>query len=127
MKGFLNRSRSGLYRSRKGIILGVCKGLAEYFDFSPFWVRTIAILLLFFSGFWPITILYFIAALLMKPEPILPIDTVDEQEFYDSYVYSPGGATDRLRRRYENLDRRIRRLEDTITSREFTWKQRLNT
>ncbi|MFH1481328.1 MAG: envelope stress response membrane protein PspC [Pseudomonadota bacterium] len=127
MKGFHNKSRSGLFRSRNGIILGVCKGLAEYFDFSVFWVRTITLILLFFSGFWPITILYFTAALLMKPEPILPIETMDEQEFYDSYVHSPGGATDRIRRRYENLERRIRRLEDTITSREFTWEQRLNT
>jgi phage shock protein C len=63
----------------------------------------------------------------MKPEPVLPIQTEDEHEFYDSYIHSRKGATDRLRRRYENLERRIRRLEHAVTSREFDWEHRLNT
>ena len=117
----------GLYRSRDGIILGVCKGVAEYFDFSVFWARTIALILLFFTGFWPVMGIYFIAALLMKPEPVIPIETDDELEFYDSYIYSRKGALDRLKRRYENLDRRIQRMEHTVTSREFDWEHRLNT
>ena len=116
----------GLYRSRKGAILGVCRGVAEYFDFSVFWTRAITLALLFFSGFWAVTGLYFLAALLMKPEPVLPIQTDEEQEFYDSYIYSRKGATGRLRRRYENLNRRIQRLEHTVTAREFDWESRLN-
>ncbi|MCP4667990.1 MAG: envelope stress response membrane protein PspC [Deltaproteobacteria bacterium] len=119
--------RGGLYRSRRGIILGVCKGFADYFDFSVFWARAVTIALLIFSGFWPITALYFIAALLMKPEPVLPIHTEEEQEFYDSYVHSSRAASDRLKRRYEGLDRRIRRMEHAVTSREYDWEHRLNT
>jgi phage shock protein C len=126
MRRFEGILRGGLYRSRNGVILGVCKGIAEYFDFSAFWVRAIAVGLLIFSGFWPVTILYFIAALLMKPEPAIPIDTDEEQEFYDSYVHSRRGAIDRLKRRYDNLERRIRRMEDTVTSREFNWDSKLN-
>jgi phage shock protein C len=80
-----------------------------------------------FSGFWPIAVLYFIAALVMKPEPAIPIDTDEEQEFYDSYVHSRTGALDRLKRRYDNLERRIRRMEDTVTSKEFNWDRKLNT
>ena len=30
----------GLYRSRNGVILGVCRGIADYFDLSAFWIRT---------------------------------------------------------------------------------------
>ena len=127
MRRFEGILRGGLYRSRNGVILGVCRGIAEYFDFSAFWVRAIAVGLLIFSGFWPVTILYFIAALLMKPEPAIPIDTDEEQEFYDSYVHSRKGAIDRLKRRYDHLDRRIRRMEDTVTSREFNWDRKLNT
>ena len=115
-----------LYRSRNGIILGVCRGIAEYFDFSVFWTRTIALLLMFFSGLWPMTGLYFLAALLMKPEPVIPIDTEDQQEFYNSYVHSRKGAADRLKRRYETLERRLQRLEHTVTSPEYDWEQRLN-
>ena len=47
-------SGRGLYRSRNGIIFGVCRGLAEYFDFSVFWVRMIAVILLFVTGLWPL-------------------------------------------------------------------------
>lgn len=127
MRRFERILHGGLYRSRNGIILGVCRGVAEYFDFSVFWARTIVLILFLFSGFWPIAALYFIAALLMKPEPVIPIQTDDQQEFYDSYVYSRKGATDRLKRRYDNLDRRIQRMEHTVTAREFDWDQRLNT
>jgi phage shock protein C len=126
MKGFEKLFRGGLYRSRNGILLGVCRGIAEYFDFSVFWTRAVAVILFFLSGFWPIAAIYFIAALLMKPEPVVPIRTEDEQEFYDSYIHSRKGATDRLKRRYDNLERRIRRMEDAVTAREFDWEHRLN-
>jgi len=126
MRRFEKILRGGLYRSRNGIILGVCRGIADYFDFSVFWARVITLVLLFFTGFWPIMILYFVAALLMKPEPVIPIETDEEQEFYDSYVHSHRGATDRLKRRYENLERRIRRMEDHVTGREFEWENKLN-
>lgn len=127
MRRFEKIFRGGMYRSRNGIILGVCRGIAEYFDFSVFWVRAIVLILLFVSGFWPITGLYFLAALLMKPEPVVPIQTEEEQEFYDSYIHSSKGAIDRIKRRYENLERRIQRMEHTVTSREFDWENRLNT
>ncbi len=117
---------TGLYRSRKGAILGVCRGIAEAFDFSVFWTRAVAVIALLISGFWPITGLYFLAALLMKPEPVIPIETDEHQEFYDSYVHSRHSAVDRIKRRFERLDRRIRRMEDVVTAREFDWDRRLN-
>ncbi len=127
MRRFEKILRGGLYRSRNGLLLGVCRGVAEYFDFSVFWVRAIVLILLFFSGLWPIMALYFIAALLMKPEPVIPIESDDQQEFYNSYILSRKGAIDRLKRRYENLERRIQRIEHTVTTKEFDWNRRLNT
>jgi len=116
----------GFYRSRRGLMLGVCRGIAEYFDISVFWVRLIAVVLFLFTGFWPTGILYFVAAFIMKPEPVIPIENDDEQEFYESYVRSKQMAMDRIKRRYENLERRIRRMEHTVTSPEFDWEKRLN-
>ena len=127
MKRFERILRGGLYRSRNGVVLGVCRGVAEYFDFSVFWTRAIVLIVLFFSGFWPIMALYFIAALLMKPEPVIPIESDDQQEFYNSYMYSRKGAIDRLKRRYENLERRLQRMEHTVTAKDFDWDRRLNT
>ena len=61
--------RRGLYRSRRGIFLGVCQGLADYFDFSAFWIRIALIITFILTGFLPILPVYLIAALIMKPEP----------------------------------------------------------
>jgi phage shock protein C len=118
--------RNGIYRSRSGVILGVCKGLAEHFDFSIFWTRVIALILLFVAGFLPAIGLYLLAALLMKPEPVIPIHDAAEKEFYDSYTNSRQGAVQRLKRRYENLQRRIQRMEHIVTSAEYDWENRLN-
>ena len=127
MKKWINRSfRGGLYRSRNGVILGVIRGIAEYFDFSVFWARAIAILLLLFSGFWPVTGLYFLAALIMKPAPVLRIDSDDASDFYDSYIHSRSRAVDRLKRRYDHVEQRIRRMEDAVTSRDYDWKTRFD-
>mgnify|MGYP002640765856 CR=1 FL=1 len=124
---WMNRSfRRGLYRSRNGLILGVIRGISEYFDFSVFWGRTIAVILLLVSGFWPVTGLYFLAALLMKPGPVLRIDSDDAHDFYDSYVHSRPRAVDRIKRRYDNIEQRIRRMEDAVTSRDYDWKSRFD-
>jgi phage shock protein C len=126
MKSNKRIGRNGIYRSRSGMILGVCKGLAEHFDFSVFWTRVIALIFLLAAGFLPAIGLYLLAALLMKPEPVIPIMDSGEKEFYDSYTYSRQGAVQRLKRKYENLQRRIQRMEHIVTSAEYDWENRLN-
>jgi phage shock protein C len=119
-------TRGGIYRSRNGAIFGVCRGLAEHFDFSILWARIIAIFFLLVTGFWPAIGIYLIAALLMKPAPVIPIKTEAEQEFYDSYANSRHLAARRIKRRYENLERRLRRMEHIVTAREFEWEEKLS-
>jgi len=121
-----NYSRRGIYRSRHGAIFGVCRGVAEHFDFSVFWVRTIAVLLLIFSGVGPALVVYLLAALIMKPEPSIPIASAGEQEFYDRYTSSRHEAAQRLKQRYASLEQRIRRMEDVVTTREYDWESRLS-
>ena len=125
MKNYDRLSRDGLYRSRDGIIFGVCRGLAENFGFSLIWARLIAVIFLFISGFWPAIGLYLIAALLMKPAPVIPIKNEAEQEFYNSYTHSRHMAARRLKRRFENLERRLQRMEHIVTTREFDWENKM--
>lgn len=121
-----NDNRGPLYRSRHGYILGVCRGLAEYMNVSLFWTRVIAVALMFFTGFWLVLGLYFLAALLMKPEPVVPLVTEEDGEFYNSYTSSRSMAIRRLKRTFDNLDRRIQHIEDIVTSREYDWNRRMN-
>ena len=125
MKNYDKLSRDGIYRSRNGVIFGVCRGLADHFDFSVLWARVIAVIFLFVSGFWPAIGLYLIATLLMKPAPVIPLKTEAEQEFYDSYTHSRRMAARRLKRRFENLERRLQRMEHIVTTREFDWDSKL--
>jgi len=125
MKNYDKLSRDGVYRSRSGVIFGVCRGLADHFDFSVLWARVIAVTFLLVSGFWPAIGLYLIATLLMKPAPVVPLKTEAEQEFYDSYTHSRRMAARRLKRRFENLERRLQRMEHTVTTREFDWESKL--
>jgi phage shock protein C len=98
------------------MLLGVCKGLARYFDFSLTWVRVITVVAFIFTGFWPVGVLYLLAALVMRREPEpLPAGGADQ-------FMSPG----RLKRTYHNLEKRLRNLEDAVTRREFDWETRHN-
>jgi phage shock protein C len=62
--------------------------------------------------------LYFLAVLIIKLEPAIPV--ISETEM-------GRGAMERLRMRYENMERRLRRIEAIITTSEFDWNRRLNT
>ena len=117
MNRFERYHKHGLHRSKDGVLLGVCKGIADYLGLSVLGVRAILIIGFILSGFWPIMGLYFLAALIMKPEPLKPV----------MYEADRKGAAERLRRRYEKMEGRLRSMEDVVTTREFDWDRRLNT
>ncbi|MCC6143973.1 MAG: envelope stress response membrane protein PspC [Candidatus Hydrogenedentes bacterium] len=117
---------NGPYRSRRGVIFGVCRGLADYFDFSVFWMRIFFVGGFVFTGFWPVGILYIAMGLLMKPAPVVPFASEEDAEFYHSYTSSRTMALNRLKRTFDNLDRRVQRMEDVVTTRAYDWEKRLN-
>lgn len=125
MSNYYDR-QGGIYRARDGVFLGVCKGISEYFDFSLFWIRMTMVVFFIFSGFWPVIGVYLVAAFFMKPKPVKPIHSEEEREFYDSYVHSPKSAAHRLKKKFKDLDRRIRRMEDEVTAKEYDWERRFN-
>lgn len=115
-----------LYRSRDGAIFGVCKGIAEWRDLPVGVVRLGAIFLVLFTGFWPVVLIYIVAALLMKVEPVVPFEDEADEEFYSSYSTSRHMAIQRLKRSFDNLDQRIQRMENAVTARDYDWEERLN-
>ena len=115
----------GIYRARDGAVLGVCKGIAQYLDVSLFWTRVLAVLVIFLTLPWGL-LTYILAALLLKPEPVVPFRTEDDAEFYNSYVTSRSAALQRLKRTYDKLELLIRRIEDVVTNPEYDWDRRLS-
>lgn len=102
-----------LYRSRRGLALGVCRGLADYLGLPTLVVRAFAVALFVATGF--VAVLGYLAAgLLLRLEPV------------------DGEASGRLRpeaellsRRARDLDARIARMESHVTSREYDFDRRL--
>ena len=126
MNRFSSMSRQGLYRSRNGVILGVCRGLADYFDFSAFWIRAIVVILFIFTGFWPVVGIYILAALLMKSKPAKNTEAGSNHKDGSRYRCIRDDTAERLRRKWKHLEKRIRRMEDKVTSREFDWNSRFH-
>lgn len=116
--------RRGLYRSRDGVILGVCRGIADYFDFSAFWIRAILIITFILTGFWPVVGIYILAALLMRSEPGTNSRQGSKRHFTCGNKKSGYEAAHRLKRKWRHLEKRIRRMEDKVTSREYDWNNR---
>lgn len=54
-----------LTKSQDKILAGVFGGIANYFNVDPTWVRIIGAALIIFTGFFPGTALYIIAAMVM--------------------------------------------------------------
>ncbi len=118
--------RGGPYRSRNSMIFGVCAGLAEYFGITPFWIRIATVMLFLMTGIWPTLILYFVAAALMKPSPVRPFENTHEKDFYDAYTRAPRYTIQHIHEKFTNLDRRIQRMEDIVTTRAYDWDRKMN-
>jgi phage shock protein C len=94
-----------LYRARDGLIFGVCAGLADWLGIARFWSRFAVVVIFLFTGFWPVAGIYLASALLLRREPRHP-----------SAAYRAAERADRRSRACrENLDARIRNLEDMLT------------
>ena len=120
------KERRGPYRSRSGMLLGVCRGLAEHFGISVKVFRIVTLLGVILTGFWPGLAVYLVAAYLMRLEPLMPVHSDSEEEFYNSYSRDRHLALARIKHQYDRLNRRIVRMESAVTDKEYSWEQRLN-
>ena len=118
--------RPGPYRSRRGLLFGVCRGLAEYFGLSTVGVRIVFVIIALGTSLGPMVVVYLLAAMLMPIAPVIPPNNDAETEFYNSYTASRSMAILRIKRTFDHLERRVQRIESMVTSRDYDWDQRLN-
>jgi phage shock protein C len=62
------RRSSGLRRSRSGVLLGVCQGIANWMGIAAWPIRLVTLIAFLASEFFPVGALYLLAALIMQPE-----------------------------------------------------------
>lgn len=73
-----------LYRDgERGVILGVCAGLAEYFD-SPLWLVRLGAIVIGWCFVVPAIVAYLVAALVLPQRPLRYSGEGDERAFWQS-------------------------------------------
>ncbi len=112
----------GLHRSRHDrLLLGVCGGIAQYFDFPAWGVRLLMIFLTFMTGFILI-IPYIMLGILMRPAPPpefeQPAGNIHCPQ--PARRLPPDEAMLRIRQRCRDIDQRLQHLESVVTRSRFS-------
>jgi len=108
-----------LYRSRRGKIFGICQGIADWRNLPVEYIRIFMILAFLFTGFFPIGILYFLAALILPLEPAgYGDDSFSEREESKNRRY------ENVRRDFSDLKDRVRNMESRVFDKERDWDER---
>jgi phage shock protein C len=108
---------TGLYRDpARGKIAGVCAGLADYFGVKVGGVRIALILLSVFGFFGPVLVGYIVLAVLLHPRPAHLFKDSDDEAFWRSVVRRPTDTVSGLARRFRDLDNRLVKMEQRVTS-----------
>lgn len=108
-----------LYRNTgRGILAGVCAGIADYLGVEPLVVRLVAVLGLFF--FFPPTIIaYVVLALVLPAKPRTLYASGEEEAFWRGVHTDPADTFQALTRKFRDLDDRLAHMESQVASGDF--------
>ncbi|MDR1298147.1 MAG: PspC domain-containing protein [Deltaproteobacteria bacterium] len=112
-------SIKGPFRSKRGLLLGVARGLAEHYQISAVMLRLVVVAVSLLLAFWPVVLLYIAAAAVMPAEPrVFPVSERDK-EIVLLCEADPAALMSGLAVRADDVEKKVRRLEDRVTSRSF--------
>jgi phage shock protein C len=116
--------RYRLWRDRdRGIIAGVCAGIADFIGAEPIVVRLVAVLGLVF--FFPPTIVaYVILAVVLRPKPPALYASPDEEAFWHGIGTAPADTLHSLRRKFADFEARLGHMESQVASGDFELHRR---
>ena len=117
-------TRHRLWRDTdRGIIAGVCAGIAGYIGVEPIVVRLVAVLGLVF--FFPPTIVaYVILAMVLRPKPPALYASRDEEAFWRGVGTAPADTLHSLKRKFADLEARLGQMESQVASGDFDLHRR---
>ena len=109
-----------LYKDpRNSRCLGVCAGIADYFDVRPGVVRLLTIIGALMTGIWAFVCAYLILGFVLERKPEEMYERPEEDEFWRRARTKPEYTAVDLRRRFDDIERRTRDMEAYVTSKRF--------
>ena len=121
-----------LYRNpQSGKIAGVCAGIADYFSFETWLVRVIAVSILLLGGTGVVLVIYIALWMILD---IKPVNLAHKEQHKDieikKKVWQAGEPAKQalfdVNRQFNDLETRLRRLEEHVTSDNFDLKRQIN-
>ena len=112
-------SRHHFYRDpQHGVLAGVCAGIADYFGIERIIVRLafVVALVLFFP---PTAIAYLVLALALPKRPPALYANREDEAFWRGVATAPDDTLYGLKRRFGDLESRLRAMERSVTSSDF--------
>lgn len=118
-----------------GWLAGVCRGIADYFDWKVQWVRVIVIAILILTGFWPVMLVYGVLWYVMEEGDL---NSPSRPKWSDmplaaaraaGTTASSESATTTMRdikERFTRLDDRLRKLEDAALNKDDALRREID-
>lgn len=121
------KSPTRLYKNpRKGKCMGVCAGIADYFDIKVGVVRFLTVVGALVTGVWFFVIAYFVLGFMLEPTPKDLYEDEKEEEFWKQTRKAPDYSAAELRKRFRDIERRTSEMEAYVTSKRFRLERELN-
>lgn len=115
-----------LYRNRqKGIVGGVCAGVADYFEIDPIIVRILFVASLFMT-LQIAFIVYCIAYFALDNNPDALTDSSGKLCSKFNNAYERQSVLNSVHTRYKNVEKRLRTLEAYVTSNRFKLRDEID-
>jgi len=117
-------SRYRLYRDTEhGLLAGVCAGIADYFGTERIVIRLafVVALVLFVV---PAVLAYVVLAIALPKRPPALYASREEAAFWRAAATAPDDTLAALRRRFGDLESRLRAMERQVTSGEHDLRQK---
>ncbi len=103
---------------KRGKLMGVCAGVADYFGWNVTLVRVLAVIALLWLNVITL-VAYVVLGLMLPVKPEQPYDWDKDEAWWRSVRRSPNGTFRDVRQRFRELDQRLQRMESYITSRRY--------
>ncbi|MBP2228299.1 envelope stress response membrane protein PspC [Azospirillum agricola] len=108
-----------LYRNKeRGMLGGVCAGVADYFGVRPAVIRLAVFIGMFFFAF-PLIVAYVIAVIALPVRPPQLYRNPEEEAFWRAVSTKPDRTLAGLTQRFRDFEKRITGAEAYVASKEF--------
>lgn len=110
----------------RGRFAGVCAGLAQRFQLPAFGIRLMVVIVAFMTGFFPVLILYAIAAFFMEDVSLLELKLKDQimAEADEANPKDRIMTSRELVEKFEKMDESLQKMESFVISPQFEWMRK---